>query len=171
MTKINTSKIEGYADMTLNQKVAALEAAEYEDNASELKRYKNAASKANGEAAEWKRKYKALLSEKERNQQASEEALNILRKKVEDMEKEKRVSGHKMQLLALGYDEALADKTAKAMGDIATVFANQKNFLESRDKAYQARRMGQTPTPPCVKYCQRQYRVRKNGRGYIEKTT
>lgn len=150
MAKIDTSKIEGYADMTPEQKVAALEAVEYEDNASELERYKNAASKANGEAAEWKKKHNALLSEEERNKQASEEELNTLRKKVEDMEKDKLVSGHKTQFLALGYDETLADETAKAMvnGDTATVFANQKKFLESHDKAYKAQLMGQTSTPP-----------------------
>ncbi len=150
MARIDTSKIEGYADMTPEQKIAALEAVEYEDNTSELERYKNAASKANGEAAEWKKKHNALLSEEERNKQANEEELNTLRKKVEEMEKEKLVSGHKTQFLALGYDETLADETAKAManGDTATVFANHKKFLESHDKAYKAQLMGQTSTPP-----------------------
>lgn len=150
MAKIDITKIEGYGDMTPEQKVAALEAAEIEDNASELERYKNAASKANSEAAEWKRKHNALLSEEEQKKQASEEELTTLRKKVEDMEREKLVSGNKAQLLALGYDDALAGATAEAMakGDTATVFANQKKFLESHDKAYKAQLMGQTSTPP-----------------------
>lgn len=150
MAKIDTSKIEGYADMTAEQKVAALEALEYEDNASELERYKNAASKANSEAAEWKKKHNALLSEEERTKQANEEELSTLRKKVEEMEKEKLVSGHKAKFLALGYDETLAAETAQAManGDTATVFANQKKFLENHDKAYKAQLMGLTSTPP-----------------------
>lgn len=150
MAKIDTSKIEGYADMTVEQKVAALEALEYEDNASELERYKNAVSKANSEAADWKKKHNALLSEEERTKQTNEEELSTLRKKVEDMEKEKLVSEHKAQFLALGYDEALAAETAQAManGDSATVFANQKKFLESHDKAYKAQLMGKTSTPP-----------------------
>lgn len=150
MAKIDTSKIEGYAGMTPEQKVAALEAAEYEDNALELERYKNAASKANSEAAEWKKKHNALLSEEEQKKQASEEELNSLRQKVEDMEKEKLISGHKARFLALGYDETLADETAQAManGETDKVFANQKKFLESHDKAYKAQLMGQTSTPP-----------------------
>ena len=52
MAKIDTSKIEGYADMTPEQKLAALEGYEYEDNAAELEKQKNALSKANSEAAE-----------------------------------------------------------------------------------------------------------------------
>ena len=150
MAKIDTSKIEGYADMTPEQKIAALEALEYEDNAAELERYKNAASKANSEAAEWKKKHNALLSEEEKKKQASEEELTTLRKKVEEMEKEKIVANHKAQYLALGYEEALATETAQAMadGDTAKVFANQKKFLESHDKAYKAKLMGQGSTPP-----------------------
>lgn len=57
MAKIDTSKIEGYANMTPEQKLAALEGFEYEDNSAELEKQKNALSKANSEAAEWKRKH------------------------------------------------------------------------------------------------------------------
>ncbi len=150
MAKIDTTKIEGYADMTPEQKVTALEAVEYEDNASELERYKNAASKANGEAAEWKRKHNALLSEEDKKKQENEEELTTLRKRVEEMEKEKLISGHKARFLAIGYDETLADETANAManGETDKVFANQKKFLETHDKAYKAQLMGQTSTPP-----------------------
>lgn len=150
MAKIDTSKIEGYATMTPEQKIAALEAVEFEDNAAEVERYKNAASKANSEAAEWKKKHNALLSEEEQKKQENEEELTSLRKKVEEMEKEKLVAGHKAQFLALGYDEALATETAQAMadGETAKVFANHKKFLESHDKAYKAKLMGDTSTPP-----------------------
>lgn len=150
MAKIDTSKIEGYADMTPEQKIAALEAVEYDDNLSELERYKNAASKANSEAAEWKKKHNALLSEEDKKKQANEEELTTLRKQVEEMRKEKVVSNNKAQLLALGYDETLAAETAQAMadGDNQKVFANQKKFLESHDKAYKAQLMGEGSKPP-----------------------
>ena len=71
MAKIDTSKIAGYAEMTPEQKLAALEGFEYEDNLAELEKQKNAVSKANSEAAEWKRKHNALLSEDEKKKQAS----------------------------------------------------------------------------------------------------
>ena len=150
MAKIDITKIEGYDGMTAEQKLAALEAFEYEDNASELEKYKNAASKANSEAAEWRKKHNALLSEEEQKKQASEEELAALRAKVEAMEKEKLITGHKAQLLSIGYDEALADATAKALadGDTAKVFANQKKFLETHDKTLKAELLKTTPTPP-----------------------
>ena len=150
MAKIDISKIEGYDKMTPEEKLAVLEAFEYEDNASELERYKNAASKANSEAAEWKKKHNALLTEEEQKKQANEEELTALRAKVEAMEREKLVAGHKAEFLALGFDEALADATAKALaeGDTAKVFANQKKFLETHDKTLKADLLKDTPTPP-----------------------
>lgn len=149
MAKIDTSKIEGYADMTPEQKIAAIEAYEFDDNAAELERYKNAASKANSEAAEWKRKHNALLSEDERKAQEHTEELDTLRKQVAEMQQEKIVTGNKAQLIALGYDEDLAAETAKAMaeGDTAKVFANQRKFLDKHDKAYKASLMGQGSKP------------------------
>lgn len=150
MAKIDITKIEGYDKMTLEEKLAALEAFEYEDNFSELEKYKNAASKANSEAAEWRKKHNALLSEEEQKKQANEEELTTLRTKVEAMEKEKLIAGHKAQFLAIGYDEALADATAKALadGDTAKVFANQKKFLETHDKTLKADLLKKTPAPP-----------------------
>ena len=64
--KIDTSRIEGYADMSTEDKLKALEGFEYEDNAAELSRQKNAISKANSDAAQWKKKYNEMLSEDER---------------------------------------------------------------------------------------------------------
>lgn len=150
MARIDTTKIEGYENMTPEEKIAALESLEYDDNSAELERYKNAVTKANNEAAEWKRKHNAFLSEEEKKKQASEEELSTLRQQVEEFRREKTIAGHKAQLLALGYEEALAGDTAEAManGEIAKVFANQKIFLESHDKAYKAKLMGETSTPP-----------------------
>ena len=67
-----------------------------------------------------------------------------------EVEKEKKISEHKAQYIALGYDEKLATETAQAIseGNIELVFANQKKFLEAHDKAYKAQLMGGTPTPP-----------------------
>lgn len=150
MARIDTSTIEGYESMTPEERLAALESFEYDDNASELERLKVAVSKANSEAAKLKKERNALLSEEEKKRQDAEEELGTLREKVEAMEKEKRIAANKARLLALGYDESLASETAQAMadGDTDKVFANQKRFLESHDKAYKAKLMGQNSTPP-----------------------
>ena len=73
MAKIDTSKITGYAEMSAEDKLKALEAFEYEDNVAELEKQKAAVSKANSEAAEWKRKHNALLGEDEKKKQEQEE--------------------------------------------------------------------------------------------------
>ena len=150
MAKIDVSKIEGFSEMTAEQKLAALET--YEIPAPDYSGYvkKDVYDKATSDLAEWKRKHNALLSEEEQKKQANEEELTTLRAKVEAMEKEKLIAGHKAQFLAIGYDEALADATAKALadGDIAKVFANQKKFLETHDKTLKADLLKKTPAPP-----------------------
>ena len=150
MAKIDVSKIKGYAEMTPEEKVAALEAHEYDDLSAEVEKYKNAASKANSEAADWRKKHNALLTEDEQKKQQNEEELTTLRQRVADMEKKELIAGHKAKFLAVGYDEALADATAKAMvdGDTEKVFANQKKFLEAHDKSIKAELLGNTPKPP-----------------------
>lgn len=150
MAKIDTTKIEGYNEMTPEEKVSILEGFEYEDHSSELERYKNAASKANSEAAEWKKKHNALLSEEEQKKQSADEELTILRARLEEMEKKEILTSHKAQFLALGYDEALATSTAQALvdGDTTKVFAAHKKFLETHDKALKADLLKGTPTPP-----------------------
>lgn len=138
MAKIDTSKIEGYADMTPEQKIAALEGLEIDDGAEEIDRLKNAVSKSNSEAAERKKK-----------QSEQETELTQLRSKVEEMEKREKVADHKARFLAMGYDEALAQATAQAMvdGDTDKVFANQKKFLADHDKTLKAEMLKGTPKP------------------------
>ena len=136
MAKIDTSKITGYAEMSAEDKLKALEAFEYEDNAAELEKQKAAVSKANSEAAEWKRKHNALLGEDEKKKQEQEEKFANMEKELSELREAKRVSEFKAKFIAQGYDEALAEDTAKAMadGDSAKVFANQQKFLDEYAK-------------------------------------
>lgn len=150
MAKIDVTKIEGYADMTPEQKLSVLEAFEFEDNLAEIERYKNSTSKASSEVAEWKRKYNALLSEDEQKKNAKEEELTTIKEELETLRKEKTVTDHKARFLTLGYDETLAGETAQAMvdGDIEKVFVNQKKFLETHEKDLKANLLKGTPKPP-----------------------
>jgi hypothetical protein len=150
MAKIDVTKIEGYENMTAEEKLAVLEGFEYDDNTSELERYKNAVSKANSEAAEWKKKHNALLTAEDKEKQEKDEELTTLRTKVEELQKERAVTTYKAKFLGLGYDEALAEATAKALaeGDMDSVFANQKKHNETREKTIKADLLKNTPTPP-----------------------
>jgi hypothetical protein len=150
MAKIDVTKIGGYDKMTPEQKLAALEAFEYDDNASEVERYKNAVSKANSEAAEWKKKHNALLSEEEKKKQDDVDSLSKMQKELEDLRKDKTVSEYKAKFLAQGYAETLASETAQALaeGDTAKVFANNQKFLEEYAKNLKADALKKTPKPP-----------------------
>lgn len=149
MAKIDTSRIAGYADMSLEDKLKALEAFEYNDNASELEKQKAAVSKANSEAAEWKRKHNALLSEDEQKKQQQAEDIAAMQKELNELRRDKTVSQYTAKFIAQGYDEKLAADTAKAMADGNTdkVFANQQVFLETYAKQVKASAMQGTPKP------------------------
>lgn len=150
MAKIDTNKIEGYDSMSAEDKVKALEALEYEDNAAELEKLKKANSKANSEAAEWKRKHNELLSEDEKKKQEDADKLTKMQEELDSLRKDKVVSEYKAKYLAQGYDEALAEATAKALaeGDATTVFANQQKFLAEYEKKIKAEALKDTPKPP-----------------------
>ena len=150
MAKIDISRIDGYEAMTLEQKLAALEAFEYEDNSGEVERLKNTVSKANSEAAEWKRKHNALLDDDEKKRQEDAEKLEKAMQELEIMRAEKAISEYTAQFLAIGYDEKLAKNTAVALhkGDMAALFKNHAVFVAEREKAMKAELLKNTPTPP-----------------------
>lgn len=150
MAKIDTSSIPGYDEMTAEDKLKALEAFEYDDHADELERQKNAVSKANSEAAAWKKKHNALLDEDEKKKQEQADNLANMQRELDELRKDKTVSEYKSKFLAQGYDEALAADSARAMveGEIDTVFANMSKYLEIYRKKVKAEVLKDTPKPP-----------------------
>jgi len=151
---IDVSTIPGYAEMTAEEKVSALEGYTFEppksvDNA-EVDKLKQAVSKANSEAAEWKRKHNALLSDDEKKRQESQEAFEKMEQELTALRKEKVVAEHKAKFLSLGYEESLAVETASALaeGDLNKVFTNMAAFQETHDKAVLAQNLKSTPVPP-----------------------
>ena len=147
--KIDTTAIEGYSEMSAEQKLAALEAFEYEDNSGELERMKNAVSKANSEAAEWKKKHNALLSEDDQKKQENAEAFAKMQSELESLRKDKTVAEYKAKYIALGYEAALAEDTAKAMadGDMEKVFKNGETHRSALEKKIKEDLMNKTPKP------------------------
>jgi hypothetical protein len=150
MAKIDVTKIEGYENMTPEEKLAILEGFEYEDNSAELERYKKAVTKANSEAAEFKKKYNERLTAEEQDKIEKDEELNNLRSEIAELKKKDAITTHKSKFLGLGYDEALAEATAIALteGDMDSFFANQKKHNETREKTIKADLLKNTPTPP-----------------------
>lgn len=87
MAKIDTTKIAGYSDMSAEEKLAALEAFEYEDSVPDLQRYKDAVTRANREAAEMKRKYQETLSKDEQAEAQKKEEFERMQTELEALKR------------------------------------------------------------------------------------
>lgn len=145
--KIDITKIEGYADMTAEEKLAALEA--YEVDTSGYVR-KDVADKYASEAASYKKQLREKLSADEQAQAEQAETLKSMQAELETLRNEKAVDAATKKWMSLGYDEKLATETAKAMvaGDTEKVFANHAKFIADKEKNLRAEMLKETPAPP-----------------------
>lgn len=121
-----------------------------EASKKEIERLTAALSKSNTEAAENKRKLREKQTEEEKAKEEQAQQIAAMQEELEQLRKEKTLSANKGQLIALGYDEALASETAEAManGDTGKVFANQRKFLNAQREKIKAELMRGTPNPP-----------------------
>jgi len=151
--KIDTSQITGYAEMSAEEKLKALEELEFEtpapkDNGDEVTKLKAALSKANSDAAEWKRQFREKQTEQERAEAERVEREKAVEEELRGLRRDKTVSGYVAQCLSLGYDKELALRAAEAMadGDAAQILACQQEFLERTKKEIEAAALNKQPT-------------------------
>lgn len=149
MAKIDVTQIEGYADMTAEEKLKALEAFDIPDPDYSGYVSKEQFDKTASELAAKKKELSEKLSEDERQKQEEQEQREELQKKYDTLLRESTVSKNKAKLLGLGYEEKLADETAEAMadGNLDKVFANQKKHLDAVEKRVRAEVLKETPKP------------------------
>lgn len=150
--KIDTSKIEGYEEMSAEDKVKALESYEAEekptpvDNNSD--RLKKALDKATSEAAEYKRQLRAKQTEAEiaESERASAEA--AMKAELEELRKEKAISNYKAKYMSIGYAEELAETSAEALmrGETETVFSDLKTFINNKIKEIESSTLTKQPS-------------------------
>lgn len=142
---------DAYKDgMTFEEVETALESVTIpEDNSAEIERLKNALSKSNSEAAGYKKQLREKMTEDEQKKQKEQEEREELQNKYDKLLRESVIAKNKAKLVALGYEEALADETAEAMadGDSDKVFANQQKHLASFEKKVRAEALKDTPKP------------------------
>lgn len=134
--------------MTEDEISAALETVG-QGNEAEVNRLKAALSKANSEAADYKKQLRTKQTDDEAAAAAQKEEHDRLVQENADLKRSMALSERKAKLLAMGYDESLADETATAMvdGDMDKVMANQSKYLEVQKKNIQADAMRKTPRP------------------------
>ena len=150
--KIDVTKIEGYAEMTPEEKLAALESYEFAeektDDSEEVRKLKESLSKSNSEAASWKKQFREKQTEAERTESERKEREQKLEEELATFRKEKTIAEYNAQCLKAGYDSELASATAKAMadGDFGTVFSNLETFIDNRTKQIQAEALKSQPS-------------------------
>jgi hypothetical protein len=161
--KIDVSKIPDYESMTAEEKLKALEEYDFDapapkDNTDEVTKLKSALSRANSEAADWKRQLREKQTEAERAEAERAEREKAVEEELKSLRRDKTVSGYIAQCLALGYSAELAQKAAEAMadGNAAEIFACQQEFLEVKKKEIEAAALNKQPTltsgsPPTAK--------------------
>jgi hypothetical protein len=149
MAQIDTSKIEGYAEMTPEQKVAALEAFSMPDPDYSGYVKKDVFDKTASDLAQTKKDLKARMTEEERTKAEHDAELAEYKTKYEELQKEKNIAKNRAEFISAGYDEALAQETAEALekGDYATVFKNQKAVIENVKKIAKGEAAASVPTP------------------------
>ena len=144
-------KIPGYADMSAEEKLKALEELEFDEpkhDSGETDKLKAALSKANSEAAEWKRQFREKQTEQERAEAERAEREKAVEEELRGLRRDKTVSGYVAQCLALGYDKDLAQRAAEAMADndAAAIMECQQTFLEAKQKELEAAALNKQPT-------------------------
>ena len=148
--KIDSTKIAGFEEMTADERVKALLEFEIEtpkDSNEEVTKLKAALSKANSDAAEWKRQFREKQTEAERTEAERAEREKAVEEELRGLRRDKTVSGYVANCLALGYDKELALKAAEAMADndAAAILACQQEFLEKTKKEMEAAALNKQP--------------------------
>lgn len=141
--KIN---IENYEEMSVEEKLAALEA--YEPDMSEYVS-KITFDKTASDLAAAKKALREKQTDEEAKAQKESEERAALVARVAELEKEKTINGYVNSFLGLGFDEKTAKQTAEALatGDMDLVFINQKKHIEHREKLLRAELLKETPPP------------------------
>lgn len=136
--------------MTADEIIAALDGIELPaDQSAEIDRLKNALSKSNSEAADYRKQLREKMSADELKAKEDSDKLEELQSKYDALLKESEITKNKARLLALGYEDKLAGETAEAIvnGELDKVFANQKKHLDSVEKKIREEVLTSTPRP------------------------
>lgn len=147
--KINTDKIQGYSNMTVEEKLKALEAFEVDEPDYTGYVKKEVFDKTASELADSKKQLRDKMSADEIKAKEDAEKQEKLQSDYDALLRKVNLSENKAKLLALGYEDKLASETAEAMvdGNLDKVFANQKKHLESVEKKIREDVLHNTPKP------------------------
>jgi len=149
MARIDISTIEGYAEMTAEEKLAALEALELPEPDFTGWVKKDALDKVASEAATYRKQLREKMTAEEEKAEREAEERAALEARVEELERERTIHGYMSSYMSMGFEEPLAKSTAEALmaGDMETFFETQRAFAVAREKALRAEILKSTPRP------------------------
>lgn len=143
--KIDVTKIEGYSEMSAEDKLKTLEEFDMPDPDYSGYVKKDLYDKTASELAAKKKELKEKLSDEEKDKLKQQELQDNYNKLL----RESNISKATAKFLALGYDDKLAAETAEAYvdGDTDKVFANQQKAQAAFEKKVRAEALKDTPKP------------------------
>ena len=149
MAKIDVTKIEGYADMSAEDKLKALEGYDIPDPDYSGYVKKDVFDQTASDLAAKKKALREKMTEDEVQKQKEKADLENMQKELDTLRRESSVSKYKAKLIGLGYEETLAEDTAEAIADgqLDRVFANQKKHLDALEKKIKNDVLKNTPRP------------------------
>ncbi len=108
--------------------------------------------KAASDTANYKKQLRANMSEAEQKAAADAEELAKIVAERDQLKQEKAIAENAKGLVAIGYDEDLANEVATALfnGDAATVIKAHAIFVDAQKKAVLAEAVKETPVPPAA---------------------
>ena len=164
--KIDPSKIEGFDNLSADEKVAALLNQEIEVEQTEpadVTKLKTSLSKANSEAAEYKRLLREKQTEAERAEAERAEKDREREELLKSLLEEKREVTYKAKFMAIGYDSDTAEVLAKYLpeGVSDEYFQATKSFLDNQRQKLLTESINKQPglsvgTPPTAAQAERE---------------
>lgn len=135
--------------MTVEEIDKALAHVTLNDGSDEIEKLKTALSKANSEASDYKKQLREKMTADEIKAKEDIEKQEKLQNDYNALLKRVAISDNKANLLALGYEDKLAQETAEAIvnNDLTKVFANQKLHQEAIEKKIRTEVLQGTPKP------------------------
>ena len=130
--------------------VEEIMALEVETDNSSYDNLKKRLDEVASEAANYKKQLRANMSEAEQKAAADAEKYAEIVAERDQLKAEKAIAEYEKGLVAIGYDEKLANEVATALhnGDAATVIKAQAKFVDAQKKAVLADAVKETPVPP-----------------------
>lgn len=135
--------------MTIEE-IMALEVEEPQADTSAYDNLKKRFDEVASEAAGYKKQLRANMSEAEQKAAADAEKYAEIVAERDKLKEEKAIAENAKGLVAIGYDENLANEVATALykGDANTVIKAQAKFVDAQKKAALADAVKGTPVPP-----------------------